>query len=285
MPPATGVMMKRMLATLAFVVLGYGAVLALVYALQDRLVYFPTRALAATPHAAGFEYQDVRIAAEDGVRIHGWFVPAPAERAVLLHLHGNGGNISHRLERIAIFRNLGLTTFAIDYRGYGQSEGRPSELGTYRDARAAWAYLTQKRGISPSSIVVYGESLGGAVATRLASEHTPRALIIEASFTSMPDLGAEIYPWLPVRWLSRLDYPTRDDLMKVRAPVLIVHSRGDEIVPFHHGEQLYAAAREPKQFLQIRGGHNDAFVVSGTQYINGVDAFLKALPAFRPKPP
>ncbi len=155
--------MKRMLALLAIFVLAYGVILLLVYAVQDRLVYFPTRALAATPRALGLDYEDVRITAEDGVRLHGWFVPTLSARATVLHFHGNAGNISHRLERVAVFRKLRLSVFLIDYRGYGSSEGQPSEEGTYRDARAAWRYLTETRGLAPSTIILHGESLGGAV--------------------------------------------------------------------------------------------------------------------------
>lgn len=268
--------MRHMLASLlAVLALGYGAVGLFVWAAQDRLIYFPERELATTPRAYGFAYEDVWLTTEDGVRAHGWFVPAPSARATLLFLHGNGGNISHRLEKIAIFRRLGLNVLIVDYRGYGRSEGKPNEEGTYRDARAAWRYLTQTRGLAASTIVVYGESLGGAVAARLGTEHTPRALIVESSFTSVPDLGAEIYPWLPVRLLARYAYPAKDSLTQVQGPVLIVHSRDDEIVPFHHGERLFAAAREPKHLLEIRGGHNDGFIVSGAQYVEGLQTFLR----------
>lgn len=256
--------------------LGYGAIGLLVWATQDKLIYFPESALAATPREYRFDYEDVTLTAADGVRLHGWFVPAPRPaRGALLFLHGNGGNISHRLEKIALFRGLGFDVFIVDYRGYGRSEGRPGEDGTYRDARAAWKYLTVTRAIRAPRIVIYGESLGGAVAAELASEHEPRALIVESSFTSVPDLGAEIYPWLPVRWLSRFRYDGRAALARVRTPVLVIHSRADDIIPFAHGERLFAAANEPKKFLEIRGDHNAGFLASGAQYVEGIDAFLR----------
>jgi len=265
---------KTVLSILVVLALGYGALLLLVYAFQDRLVYFPFRELAATPRALGLDYEDVRLTTEDGVRLHAWLVPAPAARATVLHLHGNGGNISHRLDRIALFRELGLNAFLVDYRGYGLSEGRPSEEGTYRDALAAWRYLTEERGVSDASIVIHGESLGGAVASWLAARTRPAALIVESSFTSAVDLGAEVYPWLPVRRLARFRYPTAAHLARVRTPVLIVHSRDDEIVPFRHGEVLHAAAAEPKRLLVIRGDHNAGYLRSRAEYLAGIDAFL-----------
>lgn len=266
--------MKHMLTVIAILLFAFGLVVLLIYALQDRLVYFPTRELEATPRALGVDYEDVWLTTEDGVRLHGWFVATPAARATVLFFHGNGGNISHRLERIAIFRRLGLNLLLFDYRGYGRSVGTPSEHGTYRDARAAWRYLTETRGLSPGDIILYGESLGGAVATHLAAEQTTRAVVVESSFSSMIDLGAEVYPWLPVRWISRYVYPSARNLARVHAPVLVIHSRDDEIIPFHHGQALFAAAHEPKEFLAIRGGHNDGPLTSGAQYLRGFEGFL-----------
>jgi fermentation-respiration switch protein FrsA (DUF1100 family) len=266
--------LKRMLTVLAAVVFAFGIVVLLIYALQDRLVYFPTRELETTPRALGVDYEDVWLTTEDGVRLHGWFVATPAARATVLFFHGNGGNISHRLERIMIFRQLCLNVLLFDYRGYGRSDGEPSEQGTYRDARAAWRYLTETRGLSPSTIILYGESLGGAVATHLAAGQTPRAVVVESSFSSAIDLGAEVYPWLPVRWISRYVYPSAQNLEHIQAPVLIIHSRDDEIVPFRHGQVLFAAAHEPKELLEIHGGHNDGPLMSGTQYRRGLEGFF-----------
>jgi len=268
--------MRSLASFLGALLVGYGGIVVLVWAVQDRLVYFPERTLWATPRALGVGYEDIALTAEDGVRLHGWYVPAPKARATLLFLHGNGGNVSHRLEKIAIFLRLGLNVFIVDYRGYGASEGRPDEEGTYRDARAAWKYLTGTRALPASAIVMYGESLGGAVALNLAREHTPRVLIVDSSFTSVPALGAEVYPWLPVRWISRFRYAGEEAIANVRTPVLVIHSRTDEIVPFRHGERLYAAANEPKRFLPIRGGHNDGFLASGAEYADGIGAFLDA---------
>jgi fermentation-respiration switch protein FrsA (DUF1100 family) len=273
--PNPDIRASRVLSSLlTSLIVAYGAVVAFAYFYQERLVYFPLADLAATPRERGLEYEEVWLTAEDGVRLHGWFIPANAPRAVLLYFHGNAGNISHRLERIALFHRLRLSVFIVDYRGYGKSEGAPSEQGTYRDAAAAWRYLTQVRHHAPDEIVVFGRSLGGGVAAQLAAHQTPRALIVESAFTSMTDLGGEAYPWLPVRWLSRYEYPVQAHLARVQSPVLIVHSRQDEIIPFRHGEKLYAHARAPKRFLEIRGGHNDSFLTSGETYTEGLDAFL-----------
>jgi fermentation-respiration switch protein FrsA (DUF1100 family) len=203
-------------------------------------------------------------------------VPARAARGTLLFFHGNAGNISHRLDSLLIFNRLGLSTLIFDYRGYGQSGGEISEQGLYRDAEAVWRHLTEARGVPPERIVVFGRSLGAAVAAYTASQYRPAALIIESGFVSVPDLGAALYPWLPVRWLARIRLPTAGYLPGVTCPVLVVHSRDDEIIPFEQGLRIHAAAPEPKQLLELEGGHNDGFLVSGRRYLEGLDGFISA---------
>ncbi len=264
-----------------FVISAYAAFVLLLYLTQHRMLYYPelpSREVRLTPRAIGLGFESVDLTTADDVRLHGWWIPAPPTRparATLLFLHGNAGNVSHRLESIGIFHNLGLAQLIIDYRGYGRSEGRPSEQGTYLDAEAAWHYLTKERDIAPTSIVVFGRSLGGAIAANLASQQTPAALILESTATSMPDLAAQLYPLLPARWLTRFRYDARAALASVGCPVLIAHSRNDEIIPYAHGEQLYASAMEPKEFLELRGGHNDGFLVTGRRYVDALDHFLR----------
>ena len=195
---------------------------------------------------------------------------------VVLFCHGNAGNISHRLESIALFHRLGLSVLIFDYRGYGDSEGKPDEQGTYRDARAAWRHLRELRGVAGDDIILFGRSLGAAVAAWLAARERPRAVILESAFTSAASLGAEHYPWLPVDLLLRHRYDTLARVSEIRAPLLVVHSRDDEIVPFHHGRALFDAAAEPKRLLEIRGGHNDGFLASGAVYRDALAAFLAA---------
>jgi fermentation-respiration switch protein FrsA (DUF1100 family) len=278
--------MPRTMLTAVLAALGiYLAFLTLVYLGQSSLVYLPDaagRGLVATPAAIGLAFEDVHLRTEDGVSLHGWLVSATEKRpqgprGTLLFFHGNAGNISHRLDSLRIFAELGLDVFIFDYRGYGRSAGRPSEVGTYRDATAAWRWLTQERRIDPSQIVLFGRSLGAAVAIELATRTDPVGLIVESAFTSVPDLGAQLYPFLPVRLLSRYRYDNLGRIASVRAPLLVVHSRGDEIVPFRQGQALFSAAREPKQFLELQGGHNDGFLASEAAYRRGLAEFLASL--------
>jgi fermentation-respiration switch protein FrsA (DUF1100 family) len=258
-------------------VVGYACVALALFFAQSRLVHLPEipgRALTATPETAGLDYESVSIVTADGVKLHGWFVPVEPPRATLLFFHGNAGNISHRLDSLRIFHDLGLSTLIIDYRGYGQSEGKPSEQGLYADSEAAWRYLESERGLTSRQIVIFGRSLGGAVAAWLAARHQPRMLILESTFTSAPDMAAELYPFLPTRLLTRLQYDARRNLELVRCPVLIVHSRDDEIIPFRHGQRLYETARQPKQLLELKGDHNMGFLLDKTRYETGLGDFL-----------
>ena len=257
----------------------YALILLYLFVIQSRLVYLPdlpSRTLGPGPDAIGLAYETIHIVTEDDIRLHGWFVPSQTPRGVVLFFHGNAGNISHRLDSLKIFHDLNFSTLIIDYRGYGASEGRVSEKGTYRDAEAAWHYLREQRDVPASQIVLFGRSLGGAVAAYLASRHAPAALVVESGFVSVPDMAAELYPWLPARWLARIRYSTGEFLGAVSCPVLIAHSLDDEIIPYEQGEALFERAGEPKQFLTLHGGHNDGFLLSGRHYRDGLDAFLSS---------
>jgi fermentation-respiration switch protein FrsA (DUF1100 family) len=255
----------------------YVLIVIILWLFQSHLVYFPRREVESTPDMAGMDFEGVFFQAADGIRLSGWHVPSDDSDDVLLFCHGNAGNISHRLESIGIFHRLGLNVFIFDYRGYGQSEGKPGEMATYLDAAAAWDYLVEERRIDPGRIIIFGRSLGGAVAAWLAKERSPRGLILESSFTSIPDMGAETYPFFPVRLLSRFEYNTREYVGEARCPVLIVHSRNDELVPIHHGREIYEAANDPKEFLEIEGSHNDGFLISGERYREGLGRFISSL--------
>lgn len=268
------------LRLLAGLVVAYGVLVATAWYFQSGLLYLrhvPGRSLDASPAAIGLDYEEIRIRADDGIRLHGWFVPAAQARGVLLFFHGNAGNISHRLDSLALFNGLGLSVFIIDYRGYGRSEGTPSEAGTRRDARAAWNHLVGERGIPADSIIAFGRSLGAAVAADLARERRPGALIVESGFTSVPDIAQEAYWYLPARWLSRFEYATADYVRRVAAPTLVIHSEDDEIIPYHHGQAIFEAATGPKRLLTLRGGHNTAFILSEAEYRRGIDAFLSEI--------
>jgi fermentation-respiration switch protein FrsA (DUF1100 family) len=255
----------------------YGVICIYLFLMQAKLIYYPdipSRNLTASPADLSLEYESVSITTSDEVTIHGWFIPAEQERGTLLFFHGNAGNISHRLDSLKIFHDLGLAVFIIDYRGYGRSQGELSEQGTYLDAAAAWNYLTETRKIPAHQIIVFGRSLGAAIAAYVAAGQGPGALILESAFTSVPDMAARLYPVFPVRRLSRFQYNTQKSLASVSCPVMIIHSPDDEIIPYINGQKLYDRAREPKKFLEILGGHNEGFLVSGRTYVDGIANFI-----------
>jgi hypothetical protein len=234
--------------------------------LNNRLVYYPQRQWDATPAEDNLPYEDAAFVTSDGLKLHAWYVPANGAAGTVLFCHGNAGNVSHRLETVAVLHKLGMNVLVFDYRGYGKSEGRPTEAGTYRDAEAAWSYLVEARGEKPERIVIHGRSLGGPVAAHLAMGRSPAGLIVESSFHDITELGAELFPWLPVRWLSRMKYRTAEYVKDVRCPVLVIHSRTDDMIAFHHAEKIFAAAPRPKRLLEIHGAHNGAFLDSADIY-------------------
>jgi fermentation-respiration switch protein FrsA (DUF1100 family) len=254
----------------------YGALVALIWFFQEHLIYYPQmgRDIVSTPAVRGVAYDDFTISTEDGEKLSTWWVPAPSPRGAVLLFHGNAGNISQRVDYALMFRELGYSTLLVDYRGYGRSTGTPSEEGTYRDADAAWRWLTQTRGLPGKNIVIFGESLGGGVASWLAARQAPRALVLASTFTSAVDLGAEVYRFLPVRLISRFRYDTLERLPRVHAPVLVLHSPQDDIIPHAHGRRLYEAANEPKAYVELAGGHNDGFVYTRAEWVQALARFL-----------
>jgi fermentation-respiration switch protein FrsA (DUF1100 family) len=256
---------------------GYIVLLLGLYLLQSRLVYHPTRPHEAHPGDLGMEYEHVRFPSADGVELDAFFTPARESRGVVLFCHGNGGNISHRIDTIWILHEMGFDSLFFDYRGYGRSQGKPDEPGTYLDAEAAWDYLTQRRRYKPEQILVQGRSLGGPIAAHLAAREQPAGLILESTFTCVADMASGMYWFAPVRWLCRFEYDTKAYLAKVDCPVLILHSREDQRVSFSHGDQLFQAAGEPKRFVELIGGHNDGFAVSGAIYTDALESFATDL--------
>ena len=266
----------RMLSSLAIIAAAFCiGVLSLLYVFQEKMIFFPGKRIIDTPGTIGLQYEDVYLVTDDEIKIHGWYVPHPEAKATLLFFHGNAGNISHRLDSISIFHELDLSVFIIDYRGYGRSGGRPSEQGTYMDAQAAWDYLVDERRIRPDELIVFGRSLGGGVAAGLAARISPAAVILESTFTSIQELGKHYYPYLPVSWIARVRYPVDEDISSFNCPVLVIHSEQDDVVPFSHGQRLFANAREPKVFLPISGDHNTGFLLSGDVYVEGMKRFFE----------
>lgn len=258
----------------------YCSIILVLMALEDDLVYPNGGSYHGHP---GFPIEEIWLATEDGERLHAWFCPGPktpsvaedAQRPVALFCHGNGGELSSRSGIVAAWQQfVGVDVFIFDYRGYGKSTGSPTENGLYRDSRAAYAWLTQTRGIDPRRIVLAGESLGGAIAIALAESVEHRALVIQHSFGSLPEVAAGFYSWLPVSAVMRNRFPSIDRIGHCRRPMFQSHGERDSIVPFEHGMRLHEAANAPKHFLPIKGmEHNDSLPPS---YYEAVRAFVKA---------
>ena len=246
--------------------------------IERRFIFYPERELAATPAELGLSFEDVSFRSADGVRLHGWYVPGHRD-VTWLWFHGNGGNISHRLENLLLFHdNLGVNLFLIDYRGYGLSEGRASEKGTYRDAAGALDYLLSRDDVNPEKIIYFGRSLGCAVAVWLATQRHPSGLILESPFTSVRDMAKLAFPHLPLHLLVRTKYDSLSRIDKISCPLLILHGSEDETVPISIGRKLYMAAREPKSFCTIEGAsHNDTYVVGKKSYYRSLNDFVAGL--------
>lgn len=261
---------------LRIVVLVYVGLAATLVIFEKHFVYIPDRELELTPAALGLRSEDVWLTTEDGVRIHAWWLPARNARGTLLYCHGNAGNISHRLDRIIRLQGkLALNVLIFDYRGYGRSEGSPDEEGTYRDARAAYGHLVQARGIAPHELILFGESLGCAVALDTARERKSRALVLEAPFTSIPDMAQTLFPVLPLKPFLRTRYDNLAKISRLDVPLLVFHGEKDRTVPFAQGRRLFDAAQEPKCFFPVPGGgHNDAYLVAGDSYWRAWRDFL-----------
>lgn len=246
---------------IAYSVLGWS-----LYFLQPTFMYKPVRQVLYSPEELNLDYENVALNTPDSLKLSAWFIPAKNAKTTILFCHGNGGNIMHRLDTINIFNELGVNCFIFDYQGYGQSEGTPTEEGTYIDARTAYDWLTKDKIISPDNVIIFGRSLGASIAANLASKVNAKALVIESAFTSYVDIGKKFYPYMPVKWFARYSYQTIDCIKNVNCPVMVVHSSSDDLVPFEFGQELYQAANEPKKFVEICGGHNDGFLLSSEIY-------------------
>jgi uncharacterized protein len=267
--------LARAVLRIGFILLAAGALLLI---FERHLIYFPDRHHDVTPADLRLAHEEVLLETEDGVRLHAWWLPVPNARLTVLLCHGNAGNISHRLDRALLMQShLAVDTLLFDYRGYGRSEGSPDEEGSYRDARAAYRWLVA-RGVGPDRIVLFGESLGSAVAVQLALEHDARAVVLESPFTSIPDMARAVYPFLPLWPFVRTRYDNVSKVGRLRAPLLVLHGERDEVVPFAQGRRVFEAAPQPKQFFAIQGaGHNDTYVVGGEAYWRALRGFLDAL--------
>lgn len=273
-PPRTAVQLRHYSWRLARILLiAYAAVLVLLMLFENSLIYFPSKYPSGNWQPA-MVFEDAWFTASDGTKLHGWYLHHPKPRAVVLFLHGNAGNISHRAEVLRQANRLDMSILAIDYRGYGRSEGAPDEPGILADARAARDWLAERAGVPPASIVLWGESLGGAVAVDLATEGA-RGLVLENTFTSLCDAAACHYPWVPVRWLMRHQLNSLEKIKQYRGPLLQFHGDADTIVPYELGCRLFEAAPGTKQFVCVAGGdHND---LRTDTFWSALDEFLNRL--------
>ena len=257
------------------------AMTALMLAFERRLIYFPSRVLEVEPAALALRHEEVTPVAEDGVHLHAWLLPIRGARRTVLVCNGNAGNMSNRLDRALLMQGmLHVSVLLFDYRGYGRSEGSPDEQGTYRDARAAYRYAVEVAAVKPTDLVLFGESLGAAVAVQVALERPAGALVLESPFTSIPDMARAAYPFLPpVGRLIRTRYDTLAKVPKLTLPLLVLHGERDDIVPFAQGRRVFEAAGGPKQIFAIPGaGHNDTYVTGGAAYWRALGEFLESLP-------
>ncbi|MBF0140341.1 MAG: alpha/beta hydrolase [Magnetococcales bacterium] len=241
---------------------------------QYHKVYRVQRGGEGTPHDWGIDYESVTID-NQGKHLCAWWIPGSLERPVLLFCHGNGLTI-HRLSKQVLFlRPLGLSILVFDYQGYGYSAGKVSEAGILSDTAAVWHYLVEQRGIKGEDILVYGHSLGGGAATWLAARYPCAGIILEGTFTSIPEVASDHYPWLPTHTLARIEFNNMANITRIRVPVFITHSTEDSIVPFYHAQRLYTSAQAPKHLLPIPGRHYDAFVQFGSAGLNVLKEFFK----------
>lgn len=248
---------------------------------EERLIFFPDRYPAGDWQPARIRFEDAAFETADGVKLHGWYCPVDQPKAVAIFSHGNAGNITNRADEIELWqRHLHVSVFIYDYRGYGRSEGKPNEVGVYEDARAAYRWLHEQKGIPADEIVLRGESIGSAVSLQLALEVPHRALILESPFTSAVEMGQITMPWLPVRLLMRNRFDSIGKIGNYHGPVLVTHGTRDSIVPFQMGQRLFDAANEPKRFYAVRGAdHNDVPFVGGLAYFRAIGEFLESYSA------
>ena len=270
-------MKNRIAKNILLLLFGLALLNGCMYLQQPSMIFFPDATLDQIPTDWGLGYEDVFLKTEDGVRLHGWYIPRHGSQQTLLFFHGNAGNIAHRGASVAIFHRLGLNVFIFDYRGYGKSQGKPDESGLYKDARAAWRYLTDERGFDRKDIILFGRSLGGAVAAELAAEVRPGGLILESTFSSARDMADAVFPVLSRLIFLRYDFDTVAYVERVECPVLVLHSPDDEIIPFRLGEKIFQVGNGPKSFVRMRGGHNSGFLMSQPDYERAIGAFISSV--------
>lgn len=270
---------RRLLRIACLPVCAWLVLCALAALFYPFLLYHPERAAPdMNPGAYGAAYEEFRLDAPDGVRLHGWRLPgdAPAgRRRALLVFHGNAGNLATAVHRLILYSRLGCDVYMIDYHGYGASDGAASERNLYMDAEAVWNHLVRDRGLRAEEIVVMGYSLGGAVAAYLAErENGAAGLILESTFTRLSDVAGDLFPMLPCRLILGNAFNTSERLSSLAMPLLVMHGQGDELVPYKYGRSIFESYRGPKRFLRIGDDHNLGYLANGDLYAETIGSFL-----------
>ena len=267
-----------MLARFFFGLIALGVVWFFVRYFEWKNLYYPAGFLESSPSAVGLPFENITFVTEDGRTLHGWWIPHETARGTIIHCHGNAGNIGDRVWIAADLNRLGVNVFLFDYRGYGLSRGLPTEKGTYLDARAAYEVVRAKYGDAENPpVIVHGQSLGGAVAIQLALDKPVRGLIVESSFSSVPDMARILYPGLPFWRVCSFRYDSLKKIPLIRIPKLFSHSCGDDLVPFDLGKKLFEQAAPPKQFVQLTGGHNEAGWPTSPAYWQAIEQFVTSV--------
>jgi len=256
------------------IIAGFVLLKIMAMGMEQRSIYYPVREIFEDPKSIGIPFEDLYFKTGDGETINGWLVIAKDAKATVLYCHGNAGNISHRLHRVKFFYDMGLNLLIFDYRGYGNSSGRPSEQGLYKDVQAVYDFLVSREDISRDGIIAYGKSLGGSVAAELCLRRKARALVLESSFASTVMIAKEILPFLPIKLLVSQRFDAINKVRNISIPKLILHGRDDEVIRFRHSERLYKSAAEPKEFLPFNGGHNDEIFVTSDLYKEKLRQFI-----------
>lgn len=266
---------KFILSRLVVIGLSLVVAMGLLQTFENRFIFFPPRYPAGFSKAYGLEFEEVWITAQDGVRLNAWFLPQPSNPKVLLWFHGNAENIGMGLDHMKAFSRMKVNVLAVDYRGYGKSEGSPNEAGVYRDGDAAYRYLVESRGFRPREVFIYGHSLGGAVAIDVAARRECGGLIVESSFTTAGDMARRMFHIPFSEYIPRSRFDSLAKIALVRAPVLVIHGTRDRVIPFSMGQKLFQAAPPPKSFLAIEGAeHDDPYVVGGDMYWQRLTEFV-----------
>jgi fermentation-respiration switch protein FrsA (DUF1100 family) len=272
---------RRLLDLILSILFAYFLVLVVVRVFESRLIFFPDYPgrLEGDWHPRGLNVEDVWLTASDGVKLHAWWIPDDQARFTVLAFHGNASNIANRAPTYEFLHESHVNILALEYRGYGRSEGKPSEAGIYRDAEAAYDFLVNSKGIDGRTIVSFGQSLGTAVATRLATRRQVAGVVLEAPFPSASRVARKAFWFLPgAGLLTYGQFDTRARLKEIRAPVLIVHCNQDPVIPFQFGREVYEAALPPKKFLQVNGYcHEESSIIAPTQYRAALQEFLNSL--------